>query len=158
MDTHCHPGPSLSPSTASKTPSRQADGEAAQLLPGRAGEGKDRVREVRCYTQSYSGSQPGREGLRKTEIWKEKGTQPQATKDRHRPMPTQLRYAQVHTFPIQIHHFGSIGHSQIYKHSTNTQIYTKHTQRLYKIPSIRNSEHTYSQTDRDKCSAHTNNS
>lgn len=106
MDTRCHPGPSLSPSTASKTPSRQADGEAAQLLPERAGEGKDQVGKVRCYTQSHSGSQPGRKKLRKTDwqtvIEREKGTQTPATKDGHRPLPAQLRHAhsRVHThFP-----------------------------------------------------------
>lgn len=116
MDTRCHPGPSLSPSTASKTPSRQADGEAAQLLTGRAGEGKDRVGEVRYYTCSHSGSQPERERLKntdwQTEMQKGKGTQTPATKDRHRPLPTQLRYA----------------HSQVYTHFPNSDTRLRHLQ------------------------------
>lgn len=151
MDTRCHPGPSLSPSTASKTPSRQADREAAQLLTGRAREGKDRVGEVRYYTCSHSGSQPERERLKKTDwqagVQKGKGTQTPATEDRHRPLPTQLRYAhsQVHT------HFPN-SDTPLRECQTFTSIYKTdiHRSQTYKTPSIHNSEYTYSQIPRDK--------
>lgn len=148
MDTRCHPGPSLSPSTASKTPSRQADGEAAQLLTGRAAEWKDRVGEVRYYTCSHSGSQRGRDSKRQTARQKcRKGKEhrhwPPNTDTDHCPhssdMPTP-RF--THIFPIQIHHSESARHLQ----NRHTQI----TNTLYKIPSIYNSEYTYSQIPRGK--------
>lgn len=105
------PAPACLPPWLPKLPAGRQTGEAAQLLPERAREGKGQVGEVRCYTQAHSGPQPGRVKLRKTDwqtvIQREKGTQTPATKERHRPLPARLRYAhsQVHThFLIQTHH------------------------------------------------------
>lgn len=55
MDTRCHPGPSLSPSEASKTPSRQTDAEAAQRLLRWGGRtGSKTTRHAHTYPHTHT--------------------------------------------------------------------------------------------------------
>lgn len=121
--------------------------------------------KVRCYTQSHSGSQPGREKLRKTD-WqtvierKEHRHQLPKTDTDHCPhssdMPTPWF---THTFLIQIHHSGSARHSQITQNTDihKTRTYTlqnfKHKQlRIYIFPIYRDkSNFRYTRSDSYPC-------
>lgn len=107
------PAPACLPPRLPKLPAGRRTGKLPNYCQG--GQGKERTWWERLRKTDW-----------KTEIQKEKGTQPPATKNRHRLKPSQLRYAQVHvhTFTIHIHHFGSISHSQIYKH-IQTHRYTR---------------------------------
>lgn len=100
------PAPACLPPRLPKLPAGRQTGKLPNYCQG--GQGKERTWRGRLRKTDW-----------KTEIQEEKGTQPPATKSRHRLKPSQLRYAQVHvhTFTIQIHHFGSTSRSQIYKHT-----------------------------------------
>lgn len=100
------PAPACLPPRLPKLPAGRQTGKLPNYCQG--GQGKERTWRGRLRKTDW-----------RTEIQEEKGTQPPATKSRHRLKPSQLRYAQVHvhTFTIQIHHFGSTSRSQIYKHT-----------------------------------------
>lgn len=155
MDTRCHPGPSLSPSTASKTPSRQADGEAAQLLPGRAEEGKDRVGEVQRYTHTHSGPQPERETQTARQTQRERKRNTDTSHGRH-TQTTHCPHSSDRPTPRFTHHFpnsdtelresDSPRFTGIHKSHRYTQITSAHS----KILSTHNSEYARSQVHKDR--------
>lgn len=145
------PAPACLPPQLPKLPAGRQTGRLPSYC--QRGQGRGRTGWERFdATHNHTESQPGRERFRKTDRYRKRKEQTPVTKDRHRPLTA--RTAQIrplpgsHTFLIQIHHSGSTRHSPIYKHIQNTD--TNHKQTPYYIPSIHNSEYTYSQIYRDK--------
>lgn len=133
------PAPACLPPRLPKLPAgRQADGEAAQLLPGRAGERKDLEGET----------QKDRLEDRDTERERNAATSHQEQ--------TWIKALRAQICPGSRSHFHN-SDTPLWEHRplpdlqayTNTQILTNHKYTLYKIPSIRNSEYTNSRIHRD---------
>lgn len=139
MDTRCHPGPSLSPSTASKLPAGRQTGRLPSYCQG--GQGKGRMGwggEVRCYHTHTQEGEIQKDKL--ADRQKRKGMHPPATKE----MQTTVHTAQIcpltdsHTLSQFRSITQGVRYSQTYKHTGNRHRLlqnSKHTQlRIYTFP------------------------